>query len=129
MMARSTTRSNQRPDTLMQDRSPPARLNPLATHGRTIHWVKRWGNRPAAWPAQPRNLTRYATGAGGRTRTGTGLLPTDFHTNYGFRRRDCVCGLDYTFTIAFAVGAARLVSTPSPPGLGSGLPSDRVPRI
>ena len=41
MMARSTTRSNQRPDTLMQDRSPPARQNPLATHGRTIHWVKR----------------------------------------------------------------------------------------
>ena len=29
--------SNQGPDTLMQDRSPPARLNPLATHGRTIH--------------------------------------------------------------------------------------------
>ena len=23
----------------MQDRSPPARQNPLATHGRTIHWV------------------------------------------------------------------------------------------
>ena len=37
MMARSTTRSNQRPDTLMQDRSPPARRNLLATHGRTIH--------------------------------------------------------------------------------------------
>ena len=37
MMARSTTRSNQRPDTLMQDRSPPARQNPLATHGRTVH--------------------------------------------------------------------------------------------
>jgi hypothetical protein len=28
-MARSTTRSNQRPDTLMQDRSPPARRNHL----------------------------------------------------------------------------------------------------
>ena len=27
MMARSTTRSNQRPDTLMQDRSPPDRRN------------------------------------------------------------------------------------------------------
>src|SRR5258708_507386 len=36
MMARSKC-SNQRPDTLMQDRSPPARRNPLATHGRTIH--------------------------------------------------------------------------------------------
>ena len=28
MMARSATRSNQRPDTLMQDRSPPARRKP-----------------------------------------------------------------------------------------------------
>src|SRR6266700_3017441 len=37
MVARSTTRSNQRPDTLMQDRSPPPRRKPLATHGRTIH--------------------------------------------------------------------------------------------
>src|SRR6516165_7205234 len=33
-------RSNQRPDTLMQDRSPPTRQGSLATHGRTIHWVK-----------------------------------------------------------------------------------------
>src|SRR5260370_31704552 len=40
MVARSTTRSNQRPDTLMQDRSPPPRRKPLATHGRTIHRVK-----------------------------------------------------------------------------------------
>ena len=40
MVARSAKRSNQRPDTLMQDRSPPVRRNPLATHGRTIHWVK-----------------------------------------------------------------------------------------
>ena len=39
MMARSTTRSNQRPDTLMQDR-PANSTNLLATHGRTIHWVK-----------------------------------------------------------------------------------------
>jgi 2-polyprenyl-6-methoxyphenol hydroxylase-like FAD-dependent oxidoreductase len=30
----------QRSDTLMQDRSPPARRNLLTTHGRTIHWVK-----------------------------------------------------------------------------------------
>jgi hypothetical protein len=36
MMVRSTC-SKQRPDTLMQDRSPPARQNPLATHGRTKH--------------------------------------------------------------------------------------------
>ena len=41
--------------------------------------------------------------------------PTDFLTNYGFRRRPSgVCGLDYPFTLASALGAARLVSTPSP---------------
>jgi hypothetical protein len=40
MMARSTKRSNQRPNTLMQDRLPPNRRRPLATHGRTIHRVK-----------------------------------------------------------------------------------------
>jgi hypothetical protein len=39
MMARSTTRSNQRPDTLMQDRISQDRRKPLAPHGRTIHWV------------------------------------------------------------------------------------------
>jgi hypothetical protein len=37
MMARSKS-SNQRPDTLMQDRKPTARRKPLATRGRTIHW-------------------------------------------------------------------------------------------
>jgi hypothetical protein len=42
MMARSITRSNQRPDTLMQDRSLPTRRNPLATHGRTIHSGHVW---------------------------------------------------------------------------------------
>ena len=36
MMARSTRCSNQRPDTLMQDRSPPTQRSSLATHGRTI---------------------------------------------------------------------------------------------
>jgi len=59
-------------------------------------------------------------GAGGGTRTLTGLPPTDFHTSYGFRRRHTgVCGLDYTFTVAerSALGAARLVSTPSLSGL------------
>src|SRR5208282_6795552 len=59
-------------------------------------------------------------GAGGGTRTLTGLPPTDFHTSYGFRRRRTgVCGLDYTFTVAerSALGAARLVSTPSLSGL------------
>src|SRR5258708_2878543 len=36
MVARSKS-SNQRPDTLMQDRKPTARRKPLATRGRTIH--------------------------------------------------------------------------------------------
>jgi hypothetical protein len=43
MMARST-RSNQKPDTLMQDRYLPDRRKPLATGGRTIHWVKSGGH-------------------------------------------------------------------------------------
>src|SRR5215831_19571193 len=37
MMARSTNRSNRRPDTLMQDRKANKSMKPLATHGRTIH--------------------------------------------------------------------------------------------
>src|SRR5262252_7833928 len=39
MMARSTRGSNQRPDTLMQDRTSAVDQSSLATHGRTIHWV------------------------------------------------------------------------------------------
>jgi hypothetical protein len=43
-----------------------------------------------------------------------GLLPYGFSYHFDFRRRRLgVCGLDYTFTVAFALGAARLVSTPS----------------
>lgn len=57
-------------------------------------------------------------GAGGGTRTPTGKSPTDFLTHFGFRRpvlTGQVCGLDYPFTVASfeALGAARLVSTPS----------------
>src|SRR5258705_4011988 len=40
MMARSTC-SNQRPNTLTQDRISQRPPKPLAPHGRTIHWVKR----------------------------------------------------------------------------------------
>src|SRR5207244_2137725 len=39
MMARSTG-SNQRPNTLTQDRISQRRPKPLAPHGRTIHWVE-----------------------------------------------------------------------------------------
>jgi hypothetical protein len=55
MMARSTTRSNQRPDTSMQDRLPPVRRNPLATHGRTIHRVR--NNALNACQRRPLRLT------------------------------------------------------------------------
>ena len=41
MMARSTC-SNQRPDTLMQDRISQDRRKPLASHGRTIHQGHVW---------------------------------------------------------------------------------------
>jgi len=73
-------------------------------------------------------------GADGGTWTRMGLRPRDFHANYNFRcRLSDVCGLDYPFTLAFAVGATRLVSTPSNfRWLGSGLPSalpERFPRI
>jgi hypothetical protein len=58
MVARST-RSNQRPDTLMQDRKPTARRKPLATHGPTIHWVNRAVlGASRAWPLDPNDRTR-----------------------------------------------------------------------
>src|SRR5262245_32453576 len=76
-----------------------------------------------------------------------GLPPTDFRTHFGFRRprlhvralpRGLWSGLSLHHSVrkevAFALGAARLVSTPSEPGvrpapLGSGLPRKRLPRI
>src|SRR6266849_4400219 len=66
MVARSTTRSNQRPDTLMQDRSPPLRRKPLATHGRTIHWVKLGGEGTTATRLVVPNEQTLA-GVGGRS--------------------------------------------------------------
>ena len=47
MMARRTS-SNQRSDTLMQDRLPAAHQNLLATHGRTKHMVIAQPASPAA---------------------------------------------------------------------------------
>ena len=53
--------------------------------------------------------------------------PYGFSYHYGFRRRrPGVCGLDYTFTVASAVGAARLVSTPSPIGAWLGIAMQKV---
>ena len=53
MMARST-RSKQRPDTLMQDRYLPDRQKPLATRGRTIHQGQtRTSSLGAARPLPP----------------------------------------------------------------------------
>ena len=81
-------------------------------------------------------------GAGGGNRTLTGLPPTDFRTIYGFRRLALrVCALARLWSglslhrsvrrvLSFALGAARLVSTPSRVrGLGSGLPCERFSRI
>jgi hypothetical protein len=51
--------SNQRPDTLMQDRICWID-EPLAPHGRTIHWVNRYPSlaaRPDAKSAMARKLT------------------------------------------------------------------------
>ena len=66
MMARSTTRSNQRPDTLMQDRSLPDRRNSLATHGRTIHLGHQCSHAPGR-PVLHRRLILSQTSAGRRT--------------------------------------------------------------
>lgn len=49
--------------------------------------------------------------------------PDEFSYHFGFRRRqEGVRGLDYPFTLAIALGAARLVSTPST--LADGLARD-----
>src|SRR6476661_5678783 len=63
MMARSPTSSNQRPDTLMQNRSPPTRRKPLATHGRTIHWVSQ--NRSSIRAAAGGKFSPVSGGGGG----------------------------------------------------------------
>jgi hypothetical protein len=53
-------------------------------------------------------------GADGGIRTLMKSPSTDFLTTTAFAATMIgVCGLDYPFTIAFALGAARLVSTPS----------------
>jgi len=60
MMARSTTRSNQRPDTLMQDRSPPARRRLLQrTAGPYIGSIASLAHSTAA-SALPPIATKWA---------------------------------------------------------------------
>ena len=55
--------------------------------------------------------TNENNGATGRNRTGTTYV-VRFSYHFGFRRHN-VRGLDYTLTIAFALGPRRLVSTRS----------------
>jgi hypothetical protein len=58
-MARSTIRSNQKPDTLMQDRISQDRRKPLASHGRTIHGVKSSGSGLSnAWALYPQHPSK-----------------------------------------------------------------------
>src|SRR5712664_3763833 len=65
MMARSATRSNQRPDTLMQDRSPPARRKP-SCDARPNHTYGQYVSKVPGAASTPRAMgsllnTAYAT--------------------------------------------------------------------
>jgi hypothetical protein len=95
------------------------------------HRLRRRPVRSSASMARPSDRLSRADGAGGGTRTLTGLPPTDFRTSYGFRRRPKAFVV-WTIPSPWrpqkrsAVGAARLVSTPSPIGLPDrGLARDR----
>src|SRR5215470_16880153 len=54
---------NQRPDTLMQDRKAARSTKPLATRGRTIHWVNALDQATLKRPQAPRS--RRSGGRGG----------------------------------------------------------------
>lgn len=62
------------------------------------------------------NRLFYRTGAGGRTRTGTGPATRESSYHFGFRRPPFgVRGLDCPLTLAMsALGTACLISTPCP---------------
>jgi hypothetical protein len=62
------------------------------------------------------HILAYVYGARGETRTRKTFRPGVFLTTSAFAALS-VRGLDYAFTIAFALGAPRLVSTPSLSGL------------
>ena len=89
--------------------------------GMTFFWCLALCKTPCQWQAEK------GGGAGGGTRTPTGISPTDFLTIYGFRRRHLCAtgalaglwsGLSLHRIPAWCrdLGAARLVSTPSRPG-------------
>ena len=71
------------------------------------------------------------SGAGGRTRTGMGLPPTDFLTTSAFAA--ALAFVVWTIPSpcpGLGLGAARLVSTPSGfRRLGSGLPAKASPNL
>lgn len=74
-------------------------------------------------------LGKYGAGGGTWTPTSKALrifLPA---TAFAAITKWWFCGLDYTFVLAEALDAARLVSTPSPKGLAPGLPFERFPRL
>jgi hypothetical protein len=77
MMARSTIRSNQRPDTLMQDRKADRSTKPLATRGRTIHLghFRRIARVPD-WSGLPQR--RVGDWRAGLDRSSCSLLPRPF---------------------------------------------------
>src|SRR6266481_10081707 len=93
MMARSKC-SNQRPDTLMQDRSPPARRNHLQRTAGPYIWVKNGSARVrAARPFYPQEQTSSAcpgmsvwcqhlhkrAGSGARPFEGANISPSEKH--------------------------------------------------
>jgi len=65
--------------------------------------------------------------AGGGNRTPTAYRPTDFHTHHGFRRRQRRLESGLSLHLGpKALGAARLVSTPSPQGAWLGIAVGRT---
>ncbi len=100
------------------------------------NWKAKYGGLEVSEASQ----MRFGLGAGGGSRTLTGLRPTDFRTSYGLRRlvgrfravTSSWSGL-YLHRSVRALGAARLVSTPSrrPSGRSAwlGIASEGFPRI
>jgi hypothetical protein len=75
-------------------------------------------SKPPAWAGEGPFCKTGMPMAGARDRNRTGTACAEgFSSHHGFRRQlqEAVRALDYAFTLAnFAVGAPRLVSTPSP---------------